>query len=103
MTGLFLGRATLGALALSIATGGPAAAQAICGKRDAIVAKLEQKYGETRRSFGLQQGRGLVEIWASERTGSWTILVTRTNGQTCLIAAGEAFESEAAAQEQTPI
>lgn len=93
-------RATL--TAALAAAGGPASAQMICGERSAVVAELESRYGETRRSIGLEQGRGVVEVYASEETGSWTILVTNTAGRTCLIAAGEAFETETVAAADTP-
>ena len=79
-----------------------AEAQMVCGQRDDIVKQLQVKYGETRRSVGLQQGRGVVEIYASEKTGSWTILVTDPRGMSCLMAAGEAFEIEQAAELETP-
>lgn len=80
----------------------PAEAQMVCGKRDNIVSQLEKKYGETRRSVGLQQGRGVVEVFASNETGSWTILVTDTRGTSCLMAAGEAFQIEKVAEIETP-
>ena len=80
---------------------GTASAQAICGKRDDIVAQLEKKYGETRRSVGVQEGRGVVEVYASASTGSWTILITNPRGMSCLMAAGEAFEIEAEAEAST--
>lgn len=64
-----------------------------CGKRDALVAQLEGRYGETRRSVGLQSGRGIVETYANDKTGSWTILVTTPDGLSCLVAAGEAFRA----------
>jgi hypothetical protein len=34
----------------------------------------------------------LVELFASPETGSWTILVTRPDGVTCLLAAGHSIE-----------
>ncbi len=101
MTGYSLRNATLAAAAALAATGGGAQAQMICGERDAIVAQLERTYGETRRSVGVQQGRAVVEVYASDKTGSWTILVTDTAGKTCLIAAGEAFEALQAAEDGT--
>lgn len=74
----------------------PAAAQSnICGKRDSIVERLQDKYGETRQSMGLQQNNGVLEVFASEASGSWTILVTMPNGMTCLVAAGDAWEANA--------
>lgn len=93
MTGFYLREATLAAMAVLAPVGGAAAAQMVCGEREAIVAQLERKYGETRRSIGLQQGRGVVEVYASDKTGSWTILMTDTAGKACLMAAGEAFEA----------
>ena len=68
--------------------------QALCGKRAEIVQQLGKKYGETRRSLGLSQGRGVVELFASEETGSWTILLTSPQGTSCMMAAGEAFQVE---------
>ena len=62
--------ATAAILAIGL-FGGSADAQALCGKRDDIVAQLEKKYGETRRSVGVQEGRGVVEVYASSSTGSW--------------------------------
>lgn len=97
MTGISFTKAALAAAVLA-AAGGTADAQMVCGERDAIVAQLERKYGETRRSVGLQQGRAVVEVYASEKTGSWTILVTDTAGKSCLMAAGDAFEPVEAAQ-----
>ncbi|MEM6662870.1 MAG: hypothetical protein AAF666_11920 [Pseudomonadota bacterium] len=79
-----------------------ASAQTVCGKRDDIISQLQRKYGETRRSLGVQQGRGVVEIYASAETGSWTILVTDARGMSCLMAAGEAFEIESLAEVETP-
>ena len=82
--------------------GDATAAQMVCGERKQIVSELQRKYGETRRSIGLQQGRGVVEVYASDQTGSWSILLTNTAGRTCLIAAGEAFETETAQVAGTP-
>lgn len=79
-----------------------ASAQMVCGQREDIVAQLESKYGEVRRSYGLQQGRGVVEVFANGDSGSWTILVTSPQGKTCLMAAGEAFQADELAVADTP-
>jgi hypothetical protein len=34
----------------------------------------------------------VVEVYASSETGSWTIVVTRPGGPTCLVAAGQSFQ-----------
>lgn len=63
-----------------------------CGPRDKVVGMLSSKYKETRRSIGLGAGNRVMEVYASEE-GSWTVVVTMTNGLTCLIASGQSFES----------
>ncbi|MEM7506861.1 MAG: hypothetical protein AAF415_08940 [Pseudomonadota bacterium] len=87
----FLGAAGLAALAFS--ANAVSAQQMICGKRDAIIGQLKGKYGETARVMGFSQGTGVVEVYANDESGSWTILVTNPSGTSCLMAAGEAFES----------
>jgi hypothetical protein len=64
----------------------------MCAERGAVMAKLAQHYGETRRSMGLAANNGIIELHASNDTGSWTITVTHPNGMTCLVAAGSSFE-----------
>ena len=87
----------LGTCALML-TAGQAAAQATnCAPRTAIVERLASKYGESRQSIGLGTNNGVVEVFASSETGTWTILVTRANGISCLIAAGQGFEMVAEA------
>jgi len=76
------------------AAGAAAARPGACAARGEVVAKLAKRFGETLRSVGLQRAEGLVEVYASEKTGTWTILVTRPDGMSCLLAAGELWEEE---------
>lgn len=82
----------VGALFLSSAT--PAQAQSTqCATRDQVVNRLGEKYGETRKSIGLGANNGVVEVFASDETGTWTIIVTMPSGVACLVASGQAFEA----------
>ena len=63
-----------------------------CADRNEVIDKLHKKYGETRQSIGINRTSGVVETYASHETGTWTILLTLPNGQTCMIAAGENYE-----------
>ncbi|ANT59703.1 hypothetical protein AYJ57_04555 [Salipiger sp. CCB-MM3] len=79
---------------LLLLLGLPAAAdQSACGPRDQIVARLAATYGETRQSIGIGNNNAVMELFASDETGSWTITVTGTDGVTCLVASGLAFEA----------
>jgi hypothetical protein len=64
----------------------------VCGARDQIVAQLSTRYGEEVRSIGIAPRNRIVEVFASDETGSWTITITSADGTTCLIASGEYFE-----------
>lgn len=63
-----------------------------CGQRDAVVERLRTNYGEERTGAGLSDSRGIIEVYASRNTGTWTILLTLPDGRSCLIAAGESWQ-----------
>ncbi len=88
---------TTSVLILGMAAAAPpdAQAQMACGTRDSVIAKLGDKYGEVRRGGGLAGPTAIFEIWASEATGSWTILKTMPNGLTCVMAVGEGWHDDA--------
>lgn len=64
-----------------------------CGPRDAVLAALADTYGETRRSAGLASTNTLMEVFASDASGTWTIIITRPDGISCLAASGANFEA----------
>ena len=64
-----------------------------CGQRTTVLAQLAERYGELRRGMGLAANNGVMELFASGDSGSWTITVTLPNGMTCLVASGEGFEA----------
>jgi hypothetical protein len=88
---------TTSVLILGMAAVGPpdAQAQMACGTRDAVVAKLGDKYGEVRLGGGLAGPTAIFEIWASEATGTWTILKTTPNGLACIMAVGDDWQDDA--------
>ena len=68
-----------------------AQAQTICGERGAIVASLEKTYSEAPVSMGLGSNGTIIEVFASP-SGTFTIILTRPDGMTCVMAAGENWE-----------
>ena len=65
------------------------AAQPTCGARDRIVDQLKVKFQESHRASGLESDTKMIEIWTSDVSGSWTILVTQASGVSCIAAAGK--------------
>ena len=63
-------------------------AQTNCATRDTVVDKLSVKYGEAFAGGGLQSTKQIFEVWFSEEKGTWTILMTRADGMSCIMASG---------------
>ena len=63
-----------------------------CADHEQVVTRLAERYGETRQAIGLGSDNSVMELFASEESGSWTITVTKPGGPTCLVAAGEAYQ-----------
>ena len=64
----------------------------MCGERNQVVGQLSSQFNETPMAVGQVDGNAVVEIFVSEQ-GSWTILATGTDGVSCIVSAGENFES----------
>ena len=75
----------------------PALAQTTCAERSKITNNLAQKFGETHIGGGLQSGTQMIEIWSSAKTGSFTILLTRPNGISCIVSSGQHWDNFVAA------
>lgn len=72
----------------------PANAQfALCADRAGIIRNLQAQFQETTVSIGLANDGGMVEILVSPDGSTWTILITDPQGVSCLMAAGESWES----------
>lgn len=85
--------------ALSLGFGGVILATQIahanpqCDTRDRVVQLLADRYGETRRSIGIAGDNAVMELYAADESGTWTITVTMADGQMCLMASGVGFEA----------
>lgn len=93
----FTGAVLLTSGATEVAAFGVAA----CGDRARMVANLARKYDETPQAMGLSVGGAVVEVFAAP-DGSWTILETRPGLLTCVVAAGESWQTLPAAQVEDP-
>lgn len=63
-----------------------------CADHALIVERLASGYGESRQSIGIGADNTVVEVFASLETGTWTIVITRAGGPSCLVASGGAFQ-----------
>lgn len=81
-------------LVLAIAAAAASAVSANCAQRDHVVERLQSTFSEQLTVGGLQRTRdtlSVLEIWASDETGTYTVLLTNPNGISCILAAGTDF------------
>ena len=67
------------------------ASAAPCGSHDAVAKALTTKYKEARRIMGVVNAKAVMEIFMSPQ-GTWTVVVTDTNGVACIIATGQDWQ-----------
>ena len=84
---------SLGFAGVILATHAAFAQGAQCAPRDTVTGTLAQKYGESRRGMGLAGQGAVMEVYAADATGTWTILMTLPNGMSCMIASGQGYEA----------
>lgn len=61
-------------------------------QRTDIVKALGDKFHESEAGRGLISPNVVLEIFVSDQ-GSWTVLASDTKGQSCVISAGEGWDS----------
>lgn len=75
-------------LGTNLLTAQSLAAQGNCAARETVVERLQGKYSERLKGGGLQNSDTLLEVWASETSGSFTVLITHANGISCVVSSG---------------
>ncbi|ORE90226.1 hypothetical protein ATO13_23361 [Stappia sp. 22II-S9-Z10] len=82
--------AALGALASCQAVAPAFAAAPVCKPRAELVDILAKEFAEHQWAFGLQNDRRVLELYVSA-DGTWTAILSMASGESCVVAAGEAF------------
>ena len=86
---------TLGALAAvgaSLLSVSASAQENLCGNRGDIVSKLSEHYKEIPTAVGVVDKNAVLEVFVSG-DGTWTIIATGTDGNSCVLSSGDGWES----------
>ncbi len=91
-------------LAILLFAGSPsiAAAQTFCADRAEVLDHLAAEYGEQLTAVKMIENYGLVEVLRSPSKGTWTIILSKPSGISCMLAAGEglgAFRGDSGSRE----
>ena len=78
----------LAALVAAFSFASPVLSRGICTDRSSLVEFLRKSHSEARIGLGLTtNGKGIVEVFVAP-AGTWSLLVTTSDGRSCVIATG---------------
>ena len=69
------------------------APQISCGSHAEISGKLADRFSEAAVAMGLTSTGEVIDIFTSSDGETWTIVMTRPDGTSCLMAAGRTWEA----------
>lgn len=67
-------------------------AEVICAPSDEMSDRLTRHHGEKRQGLGFRDPDSRMELWSSEQTGDWTLVVAYASGRSCIVAMGQHWE-----------
>jgi len=67
--------------------------QQLCGERQEVVQKIYDVFGEIVVYRSLEEDGAMIEITLNEKTGTWSVISTHTDGQSCTVDHGEAWRT----------
>ena len=73
-----------------------------CANRNDMVKTLAKRYRELPRAVGLANSSAVIEIFTS-KAGTWTILLTKPDGASCIVGAGDNWEENPPVQNMTAL
>jgi len=78
----------IGAAILALFVVSEVRGQGVCSDHKAMTARMAMTYGEIHIITLPKSAKHYIELWASPKTGSWTLLQVDTVGQACVISSG---------------
>ena len=67
--------------------------EVLCAPQAEMRQKLQQQFGAERAGFGTRGPEAIMEVWADKTSGDWTLVMTYTDGNSCIVAMGENWEN----------
>jgi hypothetical protein len=84
---------TLAAAAVFLSNGAAGQTQ-ICDQRKTVIGHLSEKYREAPVAMGVTNSGEVIEILTADDGDTWTIIVSKPDGMSCLVAAGEGWRAK---------
>ncbi len=70
----------------------PASAQSVCMTHAEMTNQLEGRFSESQFAIGLASNGQLLEGFSTGDGSTWTIVITKPDGVSCVLTTGEAWD-----------
>ena len=67
-------------------------AEIICDDRQRLEERLSSQFRSEKVGAGMRDPETVMQIWTADN-GSWTLVMARANGTSCIVAMGEHWEA----------
>lgn len=67
--------------------------QLLCNKRSEVMKNLSANYKEAPTALGMASSGGVLEVMTSKDGQTWTVLLTKPDGTSCMVAMGNSWEN----------
>ncbi len=81
--------ATAVSLGLLLQTAMPVQAQPVCMPRDDLREELQKQFSEAPTAGAIANNGASVQLFTNRDRSSWTLVMTRPGGASCVLVAGE--------------
>ncbi|MBX9720639.1 MAG: hypothetical protein K2X81_04540, partial [Candidatus Obscuribacterales bacterium] len=65
----------------------------VCASRDMLLQSLQRDYSEAPSAIGVANDGNVLELFKTQDGKTWTLLMSMPDGTSCVVAAGEGWES----------
>lgn len=79
-------------LGMMLGFGTSARAQTVCMAHTDLANHLDSRFSEAPIAIGLANDNRLVEVFSSGDGSTWTMVLTKPDGMSCVMATGEDWE-----------
>ena len=80
-------------LALALGVGTSARAQTVCMMHPDLANQLDSRFSEAPIAIGLASNNVVVEVFSNGDGSTWTMVLTKPDGMSCVMATGEDWET----------
>ncbi len=79
--------------ALLLGIQSPVSAEPACATHEEVTRHLADNFAEVPIAIALASDNGVIEVFSRGDGATWTMVVTRPDGKSCIVASGEAWEN----------